>query len=173
LLIVAVLGYSVRTALTVALALAQIGEFSFILSELARQHGLMPDAGHNMLVASAIISITLNPLLFRQVPRIESWLQKKPALWKRLNRRAERRAAAKTPDFLESGASHSSPVHSGPYAMIIGYGPVGRTVHRVIEDAGIAATVIDMNMDTVSSLKALGKSAVFGDASNERVLEEA
>lgn len=176
LLIVAVLGYSVRTALTVALALAQIGEFSFILSELARQHGLMPDAGHNMLVASAIISITLNPLLFRQVPRIESWLQKKPLLWKWLNGRAERRAAAKSPDIVESSAphsTHSSPVHPGPYAMIIGYGPVGRTVHRVIEDAGIAATVIDMNMDTVSSLKALGKSAVFGDASNERVLEEA
>lgn len=173
LLIVAVLGYSVRTALTVALALAQIGEFSFILSELARQHGLMPDAGHNMLVASAIISITLNPLLFRQVPRIESCLQRKPALWKWLNRRAERRAAAGMPDFPESGVSHGAPVPKGPYAMIIGYGPVGRTVHRVIEDAGIAATIIDMNMDTVSSLKALGKSAVFGDASNERVLEEA
>src|SRR5690606_6361907 len=71
LLIVAVLGHSVRTALTVALALAQIGEFSFILSELARQHGLMSNEGHSVLVASAIISITLHPLIFRALPGIE------------------------------------------------------------------------------------------------------
>ena len=81
----AILGHSVRTALTVAIGLAQIGEFSFILSELARYHGLMPDAGHNVLVASAIISITINPLLFRSLPKIEDWLKKRPTLWRLLN----------------------------------------------------------------------------------------
>lgn len=75
LLIVALLGHSMRTALTVAIGLAQIGEFSFILSDLARQHGLMPDAGHNVLVAAAIISITLNPLLFRSLPALEAWIR--------------------------------------------------------------------------------------------------
>lgn len=174
LLIVAVLGYSVRTALTVALALAQIGEFSFILSELARQHGLMPDAGHNVLVASAIISITLNPLIFRNVPRIENWLRGRPALWRLLNGRAERRAAAGFRDLPEAGGhGHGHREGDGPFAMIIGYGPVGRTVHRVVEEAGIPSVVIDMNMDTVASLKAAGKNAIFGDASNERILEEA
>ncbi len=177
LLIVAVLGYSVRTALTVAFGLAQIGEFSFILSELARQHGLMPDAGHNVLVASAIISITLNPLIFRNVPKIEAWLRGRPTLWRLLNGRAERRAAAGLHDLPEGGGhghqAGEGPEDGQPYAMIIGYGPVGRTVHRVVEEAGIPSAVIDLNMDTISALRAEGKTAIFGDASNERVLEEA
>lgn len=177
LLIVAVLGYSVRTALTVAFGLAQIGEFSFILSELARQHGLMPDDGHNVLVASAIISITLNPLIFRNVPKIEAWLRGRPALWRLLNGRAERRVTAAAGSQPESG-SHDHHDAAGredgqPFAMIIGYGPVGRTVHRVVEEAGIPSAIIDLNMDTIAGLKAGGKTAIFGDASNERVLEEA
>ena len=68
------LGYPLRTALTVALGLAQIGEFSFILSDLGRQHGLLNEAGHNLLVACAIVSITLNPLLFRSIDRSKSLL---------------------------------------------------------------------------------------------------
>ncbi|HYD48357.1 MAG TPA: cation:proton antiporter, partial [Terriglobales bacterium] len=85
LLIVAMLGHSARTALTVAVGLAQIGEFSFILSDLARRHQLMPDAGHNLLVAAAIISITLNPLLFRKLPAIEAWLRARPRWWRLFN----------------------------------------------------------------------------------------
>lgn len=176
LLIVGILGYSVRTALTVAFGLAQIGEFSFILSELARQHGLMPEAGHNVLVASAIISITLNPLIFRNLPRIETWLRGRPALWRLLNARAERRLAAgkaEVPAGSGGHGGHGDHSGGGPFAMIIGYGPVGRTVHRVVEEAGIASVVIDLNMDTVATLRAEGKNAIFGDASNERILEEA
>jgi CPA2 family monovalent cation:H+ antiporter-2 len=74
LLIVAIFGYSARTALTVALGMGQIGEFSFILSQVAREHHLMPDEGHHLLVATAIISITLNPLLFNSMERMERWL---------------------------------------------------------------------------------------------------
>lgn len=173
LLIVAILGYSARTALTVAFGLAQIGEFSFILSELARQHGLMPDAGHNVLVASAILSITLNPLIFRNLPRIESWLRGRPALWRLLNGRAERRAASAFSGSPEGDPAHRAPSGKGPHAMIIGYGPVGRTVHRVVEEAGIGSVIIDMNMDTVAALREAGKAAIFGDASNGRILEEA
>ncbi len=171
LLIVALLGYSARTALTVALGLAQIGEFSFILSDLARVNGLMPDSGHNVLVASAIISITLNPLLFRNLPRIESWLRGRPWLWTLLNARAERRAAS-----LQSGPAESS--HGGHgkkagFTILVGYGPVGRTVHRVLKESEIDSVIIDMNMDTVAELRAAGESAIFGDASNERILEQA
>ncbi|MDF1814762.1 MAG: cation:proton antiporter [Verrucomicrobiales bacterium] len=158
LIIVGVLGYSVRTALTVALGLAQIGEFSFILSDLAKIHGLMPESGHNVLVASAIISITLNPILFRNLPGIESWLKGHPRLWHLLNRRAERRAAAGYPDA--GGQLHDGPPDKGPFAILVGYGPVGRTVHRVLEEASIGSVIIDMNMDTVAALKAAGKHSV-------------
>lgn len=169
LLIVAVLGHSFRTALTVAVGLAQIGEFSFILSELARQHGLMPDAGHNVLVACAILSITLNPLLFRMVPRMEDRLRKHPRLWRLLNQRAERKAA-RTDGHPQTGPSAGE---GKRLAIVVGYGPVGRSVHRVLQDAGLSTVVIDMNMDTVTALHGEGQPAIFGDASNQRVLEEA
>jgi CPA2 family monovalent cation:H+ antiporter-2 len=170
LVIVAVLGHSVRTALTVAIGLAQIGEFSFILSELARRHGLMPDAGHNVLVAAAIISITINPLLFRALPQMEDWLKKQPRLWKLLNGRAERNAALTDPGM---GGPLPSEEDGKRLAIVVGYGPVGRSVHKVLQDAGLATVVIDMNMDTVTTLRAEGQSAIFGDASNQNVLEQA
>lgn len=170
LLIVAVLGHSARTALTVAVGLAQIGEFSFILSELARQYGLMPDSGHNTLVAAAIISITINPLFFRSLPKIEDWLRKRPVLWRLLNGRAERRAAS----AALTGAGPAQPAQDGRrLAIVIGYGPVGRSVHKVLQDAGLATVIIDMNMDTVAALHTQGQAAIFGDASNQGVLEEA
>lgn len=171
LFIVALLGYSARTALTVALGLAQIGEFSFILSDLARVNGLMPDSGHNVLVASAIISITLNPLLFRNLPKIESWLRGRPQLWRMINARAERRAAKLHSGPVES--SHGGHGKKGGFTILVGYGPVGRTVHRVLKESEIDSVIIDMNMDTVAELRAAGETAIFGDASNERILEQA
>ncbi len=171
LLIVALLGHSARTALTVAIGLAQIGEFSFILSELARRHGLMPDAGHNVLVAASIISITLNPLLFRSPPKVESWLRGRRRLWRILNGRAELRAAAANRAASEriSGPEAAN----GRLAVVVGYGPVGRSVHRLLSDAGLATVVIDLNLDTVRSLNAEGQDAIFGDASRESILDRA
>ncbi|RYD23311.1 MAG: hypothetical protein EOP88_04680 [Verrucomicrobiaceae bacterium] len=170
LLIVALLGHSVRTALTVAVGLAQIGEFSFILSDLARVHKLMPEAGHNVLVASAIISITINPLIFRALPQIEDWLRSKPKLWSLLNGRAERRAARMNP--IADIPNHSAE-DGKRLAIVVGYGPVGRSVHHVLREAGLSTVVIDMNMDTVSVLQAEGQAAIFGDASNQEILEQA
>lgn len=172
LLIVAILGHPARTALTVALALAQIGEFSFILSELARAHGLMPAAGHNVLVASAIISITINPVLFRLLPHLESGLQRVPWLWKLLNGRAAKRAATIE---VQQAVAVGGIVHQAnqPSVIIVGYGPVGIAVLNAITESGLRGTVIDMNVNTVLELQKHGVSAVFGDASNQRILEEA
>ena len=93
LVIVSLLGRPVRTGLTVAVGLAQIGEFSFIVSQLGRSHGLLGADGHNVLVACAILSITLNPLLFRNIGRMESWLRARPALWRALAWRCPEEAA--------------------------------------------------------------------------------
>lgn len=168
LLIVALLGHSVRTGLTVALGLAQIGEFSFILSELARRHDLMPDEGHNALVAAAILSITVNPLLVRALPFVERWLAGRPWLWKLLNGRAERKAQAARA-AVETGELTSR----GGHAVIAGYGPVGRSVHQALKDAGLPTVVIEMNADTVGALRAAGQHAIFGDATNQSILESA
>lgn len=169
--IVAALGHSSRTALTVALGLAQIGEFSFILSDLARHHGLMPETGHNVLVASAIISISLNPMLFRQIPRIEKWLDRHPRLWAVFNARAQRRAldrSAETEDEVRRRLDSGDRL-----AVVVGYGPVGRSVHRLLQDASVSTVIIDMNSDTISALRAKGQPAIFGDASKQTILEQA
>src|SRR3954451_15008968 len=73
-----------RVALRVALALAQIGEFSFILATLGRQYGVLPDAAMHTLVAAAIDSITVNPLLYRLAGPLERWAARRPRLWARM-----------------------------------------------------------------------------------------
>jgi CPA2 family monovalent cation:H+ antiporter-2 len=167
LLIVAALGHSTRTALTVALGLAQIGEFSFILSDLAGKLGLMPSEGHSLLVGAAILSITVNPLLFRSVDSVENWLKRRPRLWQLLNSRGQRRASQTN---LETAARLADEAQ-GRLAVVIGFGPVGRSVERLLSDAGLKTVVIDMNMDTVSELRRQGRTAIFGDASREAILE--
>ncbi len=168
LIIVAALGYSARTALTVAIGLAQIGEFSFILSQVSREHGLMSEDGHNVLVATAMFSITLNPLLFRSLDRIESWLQGRPALWNLLNARANRRMNRINAEAQQAIASSSRAL-----AVIVGYGPVGRVVDALLRDSGLDTVIIDTNMDTVQSLTKSGRRAVYGDATRSEVLEQA
>ncbi len=166
--IVAAVGYPARTALTVALGLAQIGEFSFILAELARKHGLLGDAGHNVLVACALISITINPLLMRLLDPIEARLQRWPTLWRFLNRRAARRGGMMnlhTQRLLEQADT--------PVAVIVGYGPVGRSVDSILHKSQLETVIVDLNMDTVQSLTRAGRAAIYGDAYNIEVWAQA
>ena len=131
----------------------------------------MPDSGHNVLVASAIISITLNPLLFRSLPRIEDWLKKRPVLWQSAQRP---RRATRPPRMnpADSGPAHSAD-DGKRLAIVVGYGPSAVPFTRSLQDAGLSTVVIDMNMDTVTALHAEGQSAIYGDASNQGVLEQA
>jgi CPA2 family monovalent cation:H+ antiporter-2 len=170
--IVALLGHSARTALTVAFGLAQIGEFSFILSELAHKHGLMNESGHNAVVAGAIISISINPTLFRQIPRVEAFLRRHRSLWRLLNGRAERRAAASNVGAIAVGTTSLAPATESR-VVVVGYGPVGRSVHRLLREAGFSTVVIDFNVDTVLALRRDGQDAVFGDVLNESIMEGA
>lgn len=166
--IVALFGYSVRTALTVAIGLAQIGEFSFILSQAARNYDLIPEEGHYLLVAAAMISITLNPLLFRSIDRIEARLKRMPRLWNLLSARGDRRM-----NRLNAVARSAITAVDKPLAVIVGYGPVGRVVDALLRDTGFETVIIDLNMDTVQSLTRQGRPAIFGDASRADILEQA
>ena len=166
--IVAICGYPVRTALTVAIGLAQIGEFSFILASVAKQHGLMPDDGMNLLVATAMISITVNPLLFRSIDRIERAIHGMPWLWRLLDARHARRSKG-----LDLEASTRLAARTKPLAVIVGYGPVGRLVDALLRDAGLETAIVDMNIETVRQLQAKGRIAVYGDAARREVLEQA
>jgi CPA2 family monovalent cation:H+ antiporter-2 len=166
--IVAVIGYPARTALVVALALAQIGEFSFILSDLGRAHGLIGPDAHNLLVACAIISITVNPMLFRAVGPLERALQRWPAAWRFLNRGALRREG-----HVNEQAGRVLERSDAPLAVIVGYGPVGRTVDAILRGTGLETVVVDLNMDTVQDLTKQGRAAIYGDAFNIEVMHQA
>jgi CPA2 family monovalent cation:H+ antiporter-2 len=138
--IVALLGYSTKTALIIAISLAQIGEFSFILADAGRQAGVLPGEGHSTLVACSIVSITLNPLLFKLIGPIEAWIKKVPSLWLLLNARAERLQHAAN----AAAAAQITSQQDKPLAVVVGYGPVGRTVDRLLRGGGLETVVIDM-----------------------------
>jgi CPA2 family monovalent cation:H+ antiporter-2 len=153
LVIVLALRHPPRVALPVAIALAQIGEFSFILAALGRQLGAMPDLVVDTLVATAIVSITLNPLLYRLADPLTRMLD----------------------GFGREGDAPDEPVEESRShrAVIVGYGPVGQTVAQLLLDNEIEPTVIELNLDTVRRLKAFGVRAIYGDASRPDILREA
>jgi CPA2 family monovalent cation:H+ antiporter-2 len=165
---VALLGHSTRTALVVAIGLAQIGEFSFILGDLARRHLLLSDAGFSLLVACALVSIALNPLLFGALDGLEGWLQRRPRLWRLLNATGARRYAAANAETAAAIGGIAPPL-----AVIVGYGPVGRAVDAALREAGTRTVVIDLNMDTVAQIGARGGHAIFGDGSHADILRQA
>ncbi len=166
--VVGLLGYSSRTGLVAALGLAQIGEFSFIVGDLARAYGLFSDSAYNLVIACAIISISLNPFLFRWLDRIESALRDRPFLWRLLNRASDRKrdeVNAETARAIGSGGE--------PLAVIVGYGPVGQAVDRVLREMGMRTVIVDMNMDTVAEISGQRRLALYGDATHPDILRQA
>jgi CPA2 family monovalent cation:H+ antiporter-2 len=169
LVIVLFRGFPVTVALNVAVALAQIGEFSFILASLGKNLGILNDQAHTALVAAAIVTIAVNPLLYRGVDPALAWAARRPRLWKLLTSRVATAAASPTgPD-----KSAAEPIDARHRAVIIGYGPVGKTVTRLLRENDIQLTVVELNLDTVQRLRAEGISAVYGDASHTDVLRSA
>lgn len=168
LVIVALCGYPVRTALTAAIGLAQIGEFSFILAQVAREYGLMPAEGLNILVAVAMVSITINPLLFRALDPIERWLDQLGWPYRLLNARHARRAAR-----ISNLPGDEATEPGQPLALIIGYGPVGRLVDAMLRDAGMTTVIVESNLNSVESLVQSGRKAIYGDGTRREVLEQA
>jgi len=151
------------------MALAQIGEFSFILVTLGKDLGLLTDEATNTVVAAAIVSITLNPLLYRLVEPATAWAARQPRLWGWLMTRAQQRLSC--PDAVATdGALPLDPYYR---AIVVGYGPVGQTVTRLLRDNGMAPTVIELNRDTVHRLREAGVSAIYGDASHREALQGA
>lgn len=164
-----VVGCSVRTALTVAVALAQIGEFSFILADLAADLKLLQPESQSLLVACAIVSITLNPLVFRGVGPLETWLRRRPRLWRMLSQRSEARVR-RLPNIP---APTDSQEPQRERAIVVGYGPVGKTASSILKDFGLETVVIETNVDTVSNLSAAGQVAIYGDATHRDILKAA
>lgn len=159
-LIVLVTGSGGHIAVRVAMSLAQIGEFSFILATLGNQLQILPEGASDSLIAAAIASITINALLYRMTPMLESGLMRVSFI---------RRIMIPRRHLL--GDEKRAP--TGPAAVVVGYGPVGQTVCRLLQQQGIAPTVIELNIKTVRSLNQDGIRAIYGDATHPDILREA
>ena len=143
------------SALLIAVSLAQIGEFSFILAGLGVQLDILPEEGQDLILAGALLSIMVNPLLF-------AWLDRRHA-----------REAARTARDAQAEITPPIPDDIAGHVILIGYGRVGSELARLLTARGLPLVVIDDEETLVAHARAAGFPAIRGNAVNERVLREA
>ena len=156
--------YPLHTALTVSASLAQIGEFSFILVGLGASLGQLPPEGASLVLAGALFSIALNPLVFRAIAPLQKWLLARSALARRLEQRD---------DPLAELPTSTDERYLARQVVLVGYGRVGRRVASVLAAHDIPLVVAEQNRELVEKLRAQGIAAVFGDAVDPAVLIQA
>ncbi len=162
--LVLVLRYPLNTALTVSASLAQIGEFSFILAGLGLSLGLLPADGMSLVLAGALISIALNPLLFAAIEPARRWLMARSELARELEQRTDPLAElpANTADHYLQGQ-----------VVLVGYGRVGQRIAAALDAAKVPYVVVDENRELVEDLRGKSVPAVSGNGSDELVLVQA
>jgi CPA2 family monovalent cation:H+ antiporter-2 len=156
--------YPLNTALTVGASLAQIGEFSFILAGLGMSLGLLPSEGQSLILAGALISISLNPLAFAAVEPAQRWIRARSQLARKFERSDD--------PLAELPATVDPAVLTG-HVTLVGYGRVGRRVAEALEQRQIPVVVAEQNRELVERLRERGAHAVSGDASDPAVLIQA
>jgi CPA2 family monovalent cation:H+ antiporter-2 len=162
--LVLLMRYPLKTALTVSVSLAQIGEFSFILVALGGSLGVLPPEAKSLIVAGALISIALNPLLFGGVEPVQRWLLARSAWLRRLQ-------------------AHEDPLAELPMStdrrflsrqvVLVGSGFVGERIAAALAAGNIPFIVVEQNRERVEALRQRGIQAVLGDASEPLVLVQA
>jgi CPA2 family monovalent cation:H+ antiporter-2 len=160
--IVTAFRYPPRVGFTVAAGLAQIGEFSFILVAVANDLELLPADGTNLVLAGALISITLNPLVFGAIDPIEGWLNRRPSLLGALTRHTPERD-------VHGGKQEGMRGH----AVICGFGRVGSVVGETLGSRGFRYLVVERDRRVVEALRERGLAAIYGDAARPSILEHA
>ena len=163
-LLVLALRYPLNTALTVSASLAQIGEFSFILAALGMSLGLLPVEGQSLILAGAIISIALNPLLFKTIAPMQRWLRSKSHLAQKLERSTD--PLAELPMTVEQHKLSGQ-------VVLVGYGRVGRKIAEQLEANGVHYVVAEQNRELVDQLRKQNIPAVAGNAGEPAVLIQA
>ncbi|MDP2883008.1 MAG: YbaL family putative K(+) efflux transporter [Azonexus sp.] len=162
--LVLALRYPLNTALTVAASLAQIGEFSFILAGLGQALGLMSNEGMSLILAGALFSIALNPLMFSAIEPLRRWALDKSAFARELEQRGD--PFAELPMSTERKFLEKQ-------VVLVGYGRVGHRIAEALDRQGIPYVVAEQNRELVENLRDKGVAAVSGDASEPSVLIQA
>jgi CPA2 family monovalent cation:H+ antiporter-2 len=153
------LGGALDAALLVAAALAQIGEFSFILANLGIWLGIMTEHARQLILATSIISILLNPVVFAA----RSW-------WLARHRR---HAAANAPPAPETEEEELPATGLTGHVVLVGYGRVGRLIGPELQERGWPLLVIETADDAVEQLRTAGIEIIEGNAADPRVLRAA
>lgn len=162
--LVLLLRYPIKTALTVSASLAQIGEFSFILAGLGVSTGLLSKEGQSLILAGALISIALNPLLFSSVGLIQKWFMRNPRIALRLD-------PPQNP--LREFPMSTDAKYLSNQVVLVGWGRVGKLIANSLTEQGIPFVVAEENRAFVEKLREVGIPAVWGDATEPEVLVQA
>ncbi len=153
--LVTLFGHSRRTALTISVSLAQIGEFAFILAGLGISLNLLSDEGRNLVLAAAILSIMLNPILFTL---LERFLEKTETIEEQTMEEA-----------IEE--EKQIPVDMCNHALLVGYGRVGSLLGSRLIEAGVPIVVVENSRPRVEALREQGIKAVLGNAARADIME--
>jgi CPA2 family monovalent cation:H+ antiporter-2 len=163
LFIAILLGVSLRSALLTSFALAQVGEFSFVLSKFGLEYNFLSGQRYQFFLAVAVISMAMTPFLVSFSPRMAEIILRLPF-----------------PGRLKRGLSSVEQDKDGPgvkglrnHVIIIGYGLNGRNLTKAAISAQIPYVIIETNPETVRREKKEGKNILYGDATHEPVLEHA
>jgi len=151
--------WSIRTGLVVAAGLSQIGEFSFILGQAGLSLGVISQDQYSLILAGALLSITINPLMFRLIAPAERGLARFPLLWKLLDRSIPL-------------ADPDGP-HLADHVVIVGYGRVGRHIANLLGRMKIPFLVIEADASRIQELTRQGVPVLYGDAANSELLTHA
>ncbi|WP_086997724.1 YbaL family putative K(+) efflux transporter [Rhizobium sullae] len=152
------------TALTISASLGQIGEFSFILAALGVDLGLLPQEGRDLILAGAIISIILNPLLFFACDRMRPLLE-------RPKREEAPVDAAEAPIELAEPEDEIQPTSLSGHAILVGYGRVGSIVGQNLKSSGTPFLVIEDSEKRIEELATQGVETIIGNAAAREVLD--
>ena len=147
------------TALVVGAGLSQIGEFSFILGQTGINLGLLHQDQYSLILAAALLSITVNPLMFRLIPPTERFLQRIPFVWRLLDH--------------HNVISHPPEETIQDHVVIVGYGRVGHHIVDVLGEIAVPRLVIDSDSERIEELSRKEIPNLYGDASNSEVLTHA
>ncbi|HNV84026.1 MAG TPA: YbaL family putative K(+) efflux transporter [Arenimonas sp.] len=148
-LIVRLFGHPKSTAFTIAASLAQIGEFSFILASLGVGLKLLPEQGRDFILAGALLSIVVNPMIFTALAR-----------WQKRRKMQTQEASGNPESALKN------------HAIVIGYGRVGKHLAKLLQDRGVELIVIDSNGELVEQARDNGMMAIRGNAASAELLNE-
>jgi CPA2 family monovalent cation:H+ antiporter-2 len=141
----------------------QIGEFSFILAGLGVTIGVFNEEVRSLILAAALVTIVLNPLLYAGADRLSNWLSNYPRLLDRLERQA-------APRLYTTDLFAATPVN---HAVLVGYGRVGRTIGDALQRVGVPFIVVEQDRRVVDAMRTLGVTAVYGDATRPGILDHA